>query len=130
MTNYVETIDPAAMCPLEAAERPIGAIGNSGSIMFDYLSEETREELRILFTGQSEPLEEAVWQDQALCAETDPDVFYPEKGQNDMMRAARTLCRLCNVRQACLEYAIEHNERLGIWGNTTFAERNRLRQKC
>lgn len=61
----------------------------------------------------------------ALCAETDPEAFYPETG--DHGHAALEICRRCPVRDACLTYALENDERFGIWGGTTALQRRRLK---
>ena len=61
------------------------------------------------------------WQDQAVCAQTDPETFYPEKGCSP--RDAQTVCRECPVRTQCLEYALAADERYGIWGAMTWTQR-------
>jgi WhiB family transcriptional regulator, redox-sensing transcriptional regulator len=71
------------------------------------------------------PLEEHVeWQARALCAETDPEVFFPENGGST--RAAKTVCRACEVRTTCLTYALAHGERFGVWGGLSERERRQL----
>jgi len=68
------------------------------------------------------------WQDAALCAEVDPDLFFPEKGES--IRAPKQVCAACPVRAQCLEYALEHEVgRWGVWGGTTWAERRTLQQQ-
>jgi WhiB family redox-sensing transcriptional regulator len=64
------------------------------------------------------------WTDLALCAQTDPEVFFPEKGGST--REAKRVCAACDVRAQCLEYALEHEERFGIWGGMSERERRRL----
>lgn len=64
------------------------------------------------------------WQEQALCAEVDAELFFPERGASP--RAAKIICRKCDVRQQCLEYALRNNEKYGVWGGTTDYERHRL----
>lgn len=59
-----------------------------------------------------------------LCAETDPDLFFPEKGGSAV--PAKTLCFACPDRVACLDYALAHGESHGIWGGLTGRERRRL----
>jgi len=66
------------------------------------------------------------WQDNALCAQTDPEAFFPEKGGST--REAKKVCRTCDVRAECLEYALEHDERFGIWGGLSERERRRLKR--
>ncbi len=70
--------------------------------------------------------EELGWQDRALCAQTDPEAFFPEKGGST--REAKKVCRACEVRAECLEYALEHDERFGIWGGLSERERRRLKR--
>lgn len=62
-----------------------------------------------------------------VCAETDPEIFFPEKGEGGKVRQARRLCASCDVREACREYAIQRGEPYGIWGGTTADERRRIR---
>ena len=66
------------------------------------------------------------WQDRALCAQTDPEAFFPEKGGST--REAKKVCRSCEVRAECLEYALEHDERFGIWGGLSERERRRIKR--
>ena len=73
-------------------------------------------------------VEELDWQDKALCAQTDPEAFFPEKGGST--REAKRVCRSCEVRAECLEYALEHDERFGIWGGMSERERRRLKRQA
>lgn len=59
------------------------------------------------------------WQERALCAQTDPEAFFPEKGGST--REAKKVCARCDVRAECLEYALANDERFGIWGVGLFA---------
>jgi WhiB family transcriptional regulator, redox-sensing transcriptional regulator len=65
------------------------------------------------------------WRLDALCAETDPDAFLPEKGGST--REAKRVCAGCPVRMECLETALANDERFGIWGGLSERERRRLR---
>ena len=67
------------------------------------------------------------WQDKALCAQTDPEAFFPEKGGST--REAKRVCAKCEVREPCLEYALDHDERFGIWGGMSERDRRRLRRQ-
>jgi WhiB family redox-sensing transcriptional regulator len=69
-------------------------------------------------------LEAPAWMSQGLCAQTDPEAWFPEKGGST--RAAKQICLSCDVRDECLAYAIEHGERFGIWGGLSERERLRL----
>jgi len=66
------------------------------------------------------------WHEQALCAETDPEAFFPEKGGST--RDAKKICQGCAVRVDCLEYALANDERFGIWGGLSERERRRLKR--
>ncbi|HZB21392.1 MAG TPA: WhiB family transcriptional regulator [Blastococcus sp.] len=68
---------------------------------------------------------EGDWREDALCAETDPEAFFPEKGGST--REAKRVCSGCSVRAECLESALENDERFGIWGGLSERERRRLR---
>jgi WhiB family redox-sensing transcriptional regulator len=68
------------------------------------------------------------WQTEALCAQTDPEAFFPEKGGST--RDAKKVCGACNVRSECLEYALANDERFGIWGGLSERERRRLRKRA
>ena len=68
------------------------------------------------------------WQDQALCAQTDPESFFPEKGGST--REAKRICVGCEVKPECLEYALMQDERFGIWGGLSERERRRLKRQA
>ncbi|KAA0104676.1 WhiB family transcriptional regulator [Mycolicibacterium sp. P1-5] len=70
--------------------------------------------------------EEDQWQERALCAQTDPEAFFPEKGGST--REAKRICLGCEVKDACLEYALANDERFGIWGGLSERERRRLKR--
>ncbi|MCU1431912.1 MAG: transcription factor WhiB [Actinotalea sp.] len=69
----------------------------------------------------------ASWQERALCAQTDPEAFFPEKGGST--REAKKVCLGCDVRSECLEYALAHDERFGIWGGLSERERRKLKKR-
>ncbi|GGU12987.1 WhiB family transcriptional regulator [Streptomyces violascens] len=59
-----------------------------------------------------------------LCAQTDPEIFFPERGASNV--PAKTLCFACAARVECLGYALDNDERFGIWGGLSERERRRL----
>jgi WhiB family redox-sensing transcriptional regulator len=73
-----------------------------------------------------EDVDDQGWQDRALCAQTDPESFFPEKGGST--REAKRVCRSCEVKAECLDYALESDERFGIWGGMSERERRRLKR--
>ena len=68
------------------------------------------------------------WQERALCAQTDPEAFFPEKGGST--REAKRICSGCEVRAECLEYALANDERFGIWGGMSERERRKQRRRA
>ena len=68
------------------------------------------------------------WQSESLCAQTDPEAFFPEKGGST--RDAKKICGSCEVRAECLEYALQNDERFGIWGGLSERERRKLRKRA
>jgi len=72
--------------------------------------------------------DELTWQERALCAQTDPESFFPEKGGST--REAKKVCLSCEVRAECLEYALLHDERFGIWGGMSERERRKLKKRA
>jgi WhiB family redox-sensing transcriptional regulator len=71
---------------------------------------------------------ELAWQERALCAQTDPEAFFPEKGGST--REAKRVCMSCDVRAECLEYALAKDERFGIWGGLSERERRRVKKQA
>jgi len=74
----------------------------------------------------AQPGSSSRWQDEALCAGMDPDLFFPERGDMETVNAAKAVCAGCPVRSECLELGI--HEKFGIWGGTTERERRILRR--
>ena len=72
--------------------------------------------------------EDGGWQERALCAQTDPEAFFPEKGGST--REAKKVCLTCDVRNECLESALMKDERFGIWGGLSERERRKLKKKA
>lgn len=64
------------------------------------------------------------WVDEAVCASTDPESFFPEVGGSS--RAAKRICNACEVREQCLQYALDHHIKEGIWGGLSDVERRAL----
>jgi len=71
--------------------------------------------------------EERDWHERALCAQVDSELFFPEKGGST--REAKRICQGCDVRAECLEYALAHDERFGIWGGLSERERRKLKPR-
>lgn len=66
------------------------------------------------------------WQDRANCRGVDAGLFFPERGASTT--EARAVCAGCVVRDECLEYALAHDIRFGLWGGRSERERRRMRR--
>lgn len=64
------------------------------------------------------------WQADALCRQVDPDLWFPELGERDA--AAKRICADCPVTGECLDWALATDERFGVWGGLSAAERRGL----
>lgn len=60
----------------------------------------------------------------ALCAEVDPELFFPPAGANNA--AAKKVCQRCPVREDCLNTALAHGDRHGIWGGLSERQRRAI----
>jgi WhiB family redox-sensing transcriptional regulator len=61
----------------------------------------------------------------ALCAQSDPDLWFQE---NTTPAQARALCRGCPLTEPCLQEALR-SPVVGVWGATTTQERVGLRRR-
>jgi WhiB family transcriptional regulator, redox-sensing transcriptional regulator len=82
----------------------------------------------VMLNPDHEDETELSWQERSLCAQTDPEAFFPEKGGST--REAKKVCIGCEVRAECLEYALAHDERFGIWGGLSERERRKLKKRA
>lgn len=74
----------------------------------------------------------------ALCITLQPDVledFYPDKGTAQVQATrAKKICNgdidhgVCPRLNQCLEFALDHHERFGIWGGMSERERDKLKK--
>ncbi|WP_329406548.1 WhiB family transcriptional regulator [Streptomyces sp. NBC_00704] len=72
------------------------------------------------------------WREQAECRSEDPDLFFPIGTSGPaLMQAeqAKAVCRRCPVREPCLEWAMETDQTLGVWGGTSETERRALKRR-
>ena len=67
------------------------------------------------------------WRARGRCAETDPEIFFPEKGHATL--AARKICLSCEVQAECRAYALDNPDLVGVWGGTSVQEWRQLRHE-
>lgn len=113
------SVGPAKVGPVTAGPVTAGPITEGAAVTVALLDG---------WDEQDDELTELGWQERALCAQTDPEAFFPEKGGST--REAKKVCLGCDVRGDCLEYALAHDERFGIWGGLSERERRRLKKEA
>ena len=71
----------------------------------------------------------------APCAETYPDMFFPDEPRDGILivratyeyeNSAKKICAECPYRAKCLLFAMKDPELAGIWGGLTELERCKL----
>lgn len=66
------------------------------------------------------------WMDDALCATTDPEAFFPDADQS--AARAKSICARCDVVAECLEYALATNQQYGVWGGKSVRDRAKIKR--
>jgi Transcription factor WhiB len=64
------------------------------------------------------------WREAGLCAQADPEVWFPEGGARN--KSVKAICDRCPVRERCLQHALDNHPIDEIWGGTSERERRRL----
>lgn len=86
-------------------------------------------ELFLLDTDEDRTKEFLKRKATALCAQVDPELFFPEKGGST--KPAKKICeQSCDMTAECLRYALESGERFGIWGGKSERERRKLNREA
>lgn len=79
------------------------------------------------------------WIKRGLCGQVDPDAMHPEREQGHAAETAKSICNgregdathrrraPCPVRELCLQWALDNDERYGVYGGLTAREREKLR---
>jgi WhiB family redox-sensing transcriptional regulator len=82
---------------------------------------ETVDDIREIIYGRQAP-----WHHIARCVTLglEPSFFFPPQGVP--AGAAKAICVQCEVRATCLEYAMAHGDKFGIWGGMSARDRKRL----
>lgn len=72
------------------------------------------------------------WREQAACLQVGHVPFFPDRLEGHQVAAviepALSICRDCPVRAECLEFALTHDERYGIWGGTLPSQRRQMQK--
>jgi WhiB family redox-sensing transcriptional regulator len=73
---------------------------------------------------QGSVLPDIKWRELGACRGLEPETFYPLTEEE--ADQAKAVCAQCSVQTACLEFALAHREKEGIWGGATERERRRI----
>jgi WhiB family redox-sensing transcriptional regulator len=65
------------------------------------------------------------WRELALCAQVDPHIFFPDKGETASQ--AKRVCLQCEVTEECR--ADSKDERFGVWGGQSERDRKAKRRR-
>jgi WhiB family redox-sensing transcriptional regulator len=72
------------------------------------------------------------WRARSACLQADPELFFPVGSTGPAVRQvdqAKRVCAGCQVRSACLEWALDQRQDHGVWGGLTEDERRSLRRR-
>lgn len=69
------------------------------------------------------------WQDAALCAQSDAELWFPTQGRS-MGHEAKKICASCPVKRQCLDYALAENIVDGIYEGVSERDRRALRNRA
>ena len=64
-----------------------------------------------------------------LCIDYDTNIFFPEEYEPEDVAQAKGICSDCWMQAPCLDFALKANEKEGVWGGTTPADRRRIRRR-
>lgn len=68
----------------------------------------------------------------AACLDEDPELFFPVGNTGPAVlqaEEAKQVCRRCEVREKCLEWALEAGHDHGVWGGMSEDERRSLKRR-
>ena len=74
----------------------------------------------------------ADWRHQAACRTEDPELFFPTGTTGPaVMQAeeAKQVCRRCDVREKCLDWALTSGQDFGVWGGMSEDARRALKRR-
>lgn len=73
------------------------------------------------------------WVDEAACRDSGlpTSAWFPARDErwDPVVLQAREICAGCPVAAECLEYALESDERIGVWGGLSGKQRRALRSQ-
>jgi WhiB family redox-sensing transcriptional regulator len=80
-------------------------------------------------TGRSVRMD---WRHRSACLDEDPELFFPIGNTGPailQIEEAKVVCRRCDVREQCLQWALESGQDHGVWGGLSEDERRTLKRR-
>jgi WhiB family redox-sensing transcriptional regulator len=68
------------------------------------------------------------WLLEAACRGSDPELFFPSRGENRQLSKAKAICNECPVQPECLQYAVDNQIHQGIYGGQSERQRRNTRR--
>ncbi len=74
------------------------------------------------------------WKEKALCKRLTQYFFFDDQRvlttkAKTKIEAIRELCEVCPVKQECYQYAVNNDEKFGIWGGVSFDATDRRKRR-
>src|ERR1700754_4960531 len=72
------------------------------------------------------------WRHRSACLDEDPELFFPIGNTCPailQIEEAKQVCRRCEVREQCLQWALEAGQDHGVWGGLSEDERRALKRR-
>ncbi|EPD32711.1 WhiB family transcriptional regulator [Propionimicrobium lymphophilum] len=73
------------------------------------------------------------WRHRAACLTEDPELFFPIGVTGPALaqvEEAKKVCMRCDVREECLQWALENGQDHGVWGGTSEDERRSMKRRA
>ncbi|MFF7335382.1 WhiB family transcriptional regulator [Streptomyces sp. NPDC008150] len=73
------------------------------------------------------------WRDLAACQNEDPELFFPPgegASSQHQINQATSVCARCPVREACLQWALDTRQDIGVWGGLSEGERRSIHRRA
>jgi WhiB family redox-sensing transcriptional regulator len=73
------------------------------------------------------------WRDRAACLTEDPELFFPIGNTGPALlqiEDAKRVCARCEVRDKCLQWALDAGQDHGVWGGMSEDERRALKRRA
>jgi WhiB family redox-sensing transcriptional regulator len=73
------------------------------------------------------------WRHRSACRDEDPELFFPIGNTGPALaqiEEAKKVCARCEVKDPCLQWALESGQEAGVWGGLSEDERRALKRRA